>query len=290
MTPHSELLEILPEGLPANTSSSEAACLIAERIAGLPRGEAPRIAGINGAQGSGKSTLSRLVVEALSRFHGSRTVLLSLDDFYLGKPWRYRLESEVHPLCVTRGVPGTHDVQLMDETIAALERADPEDRTPLPRFDKLSDDRKPREEWPEFEGPPDVILLEGWCVGLLERDVPTWSGPVNELEEQEDPDGEWFRWSFEALRSEYPIIWDRIDMLVSIEVRDLEAVIASRLLQEEDLKEDGEHKRMDREAVTRFVQHYERYTRALWDAMPARADMLFRRDNQFGYSLVERES
>jgi len=42
---------------------------------------------------------------------------------------------------------------------------------------------------------------------------------------------------------------------------------------------------MDREQVTRFAEHYERYTRALWTAMPARADILLRRNESFGYSF-----
>ena len=47
-----------------------------------------------------------------------------------------------------------------------LSHAGPTDHTPLPRFDKLDDDRIPREDWPDFTGRPDVILLEGWCVGV----------------------------------------------------------------------------------------------------------------------------
>ena len=243
--------------------------------------------GINGAQGSGKSTVARLVADALERFHDLRPALLSLDNFYLGRPPRYRLESEVHPLCVTRGVPGTHDVPLMVQTFNALDCAGARTRTPLPAFDKLSDDRLAREVWPGFEGRPDVILFEGWCVGLQAEDVPDWAGPINALESEEDPEGEWFQWSLATLRDDYRAIWRRIELLVSIEMPDFEAVIESRLKQEQGLPESEEHPRMDREAITRFVQHYERFTRALWAAMPERADMLFRRDRDFGYSLVK---
>lgn len=278
MSAAEELLAGLPEGYPANRSSAQAACLIAERAAALPRGG---VIGLNGAQGSGKSTIAKLVGEALRRFHGLNPALLSLDDFYLTKAAREELAHTVHPLCATRGVPGTHDVPLMSKTFDALAAAGPADRTPLPPFDKLADDRLPEAQWSAFEGSPDLILLEGWCVGLRAEDVPAWRGPINELERESDPDGEWFAWSLAALREDYPAIWDRIALLVSIEVPDLDTVIASRLRQEQGLP--GDRPRMDRAKIVRFVEHYERYTRALWAAMPARANLLFRRSTGFDY-------
>ena len=280
--------ETLPEGFPANRSSAEAACAIAERIVNLRESAAPPLVGINGAQGSGKSTLVQLVAEALERFHGLRPCILSLDDFYFGKPARYQLGDKVHRLCETRGVPGTHDTILLIDTLDALDHAGPEDRTPLPRFDKLDDDRIARDDWPEFTGRPGVILLEGWCVGLRAEDVPPYAGPINTLEAAEDPDGTWFAWSLDELTNEYSKVWDRIALLVSIEVPDLETVIASRLKQEQGLAAESKRAGMDVAAVTRFVQHYERFTRALWAAMPQRADMLFRRDGDFGFAEVAR--
>ncbi|MBS1240560.1 MAG: hypothetical protein H6R45_1266, partial [Proteobacteria bacterium] len=234
------------------------------------------------------TTLVKLVAEALAKFHGLRPCLLSLDDFYLGQPPRHQLARLVHPLCETRGVPGTHDTILLGDALDALGRAGPDGRTALPRFDKLDDDRTSREEWPDFAGRPDVILLEGWCVGLRAEDVPPWTGPINALESVEDSEGTWFGWSLDELSTDYAAIWDRIALLVSIEVRDLETVIDSRLKQEEQLAAGGDRPRMDRIAVTRFVQHYERFTRALWAAMPMRADILFRRDGEFGFTEIAR--
>jgi D-glycerate 3-kinase len=282
-----ELLGSLPQGLPANRSSAEAATLIARHAAAMTHDGRQPVIGINGAQGSGKSTLARLAAEALQHLHGLRPALLSLDDFYLTKAARIALARTVHPLCATRGVPGTHDVPLMVRTFGALAAASPRDRTLSPAFDKLADDRLPEDRWPVFTGRPDLVLFEGWCVGLRAEDVPAWKGPINELEAEEDPDGKWFAWSLGALREDYPAVWDRISLLDSIEVPGLETVIASRLKQEQGLPDDSGRPRMDRAQIVRFVQHYERYTRALWAAMPTRADMLFRRDAAFDYTLVE---
>lgn len=282
MSAAEELVAALERDLPVNLSAAEAACQVAETIIS----RSASLIGINGAQGSGKSTLTRLVAEALARIHGRRVASLSLDDFYLTKVERERLAGEVHPLCRTRGVPGTHDLALLTTTIDRLTGATPSRPTLLPRFDKLADDRAPFGEWPTFVGRPDAILLEGWCVGVRTSDLPPYAGPINALERTEDLDGEWFRWSLATL-PEYEPVWDRLGLLVSIEVPDLETVIDSRLRQEQGLALTSGRAGMDRTAVTRFVEHYERYTRALWAAMPERADMLFRRDRELGFTLIK---
>jgi D-glycerate 3-kinase len=259
-----------------------AAALVAERIAALPRGAEPPLIGLNGAQGSGKSTLGGLIVEALERDHSLRAALLSLDDFYRTKAERERLAEEVHPLCRTRGVPGTHNVSRLETTLAGLALGD---EVSIPRFDKLADDRAPHDQWPVWSGRPDVVLLEGWCVGLLSEDVPAWSGPLNALEAECDPDGAWFAWSLAELEQDYDPLWRSFALLVSIEVPGWETVIESRVRQEKGLAAASGRQGMDRQQVIRFIEHYERYTRALWTAMPTRADMLLRRDEKFGYSF-----
>lgn len=275
----------MPDG--STFSGDEAAQLVAGRIAGLgPSGGRPRFVGLNGAQGSGKSTIARSIAEALGDEHGLSCATVSLDDFYLGRQARADLAASVHPLCATRGVPGTHDLVLMQATIAALSSAGPDDQTPLPRFDKLADDRLPRGRWDAWHGRPDCLLLEGWCVGVRRDDLPHWTGPINALEAEHDPKGEWHAWSRAALAG-YEPIWDAIDLLVSIEVPDLATVIDSRLKQEQGLAAASGRPTMDRAGVTRFVEHYERYTRALWSAMRQRADLLLRRDADFRFTLVE---
>jgi D-glycerate 3-kinase len=177
----------------------------------------------------------------------------------------------------------------MRRTIDALAGAEPDEVTRLPVFDKLADDRLPRGEWRRFRGRPDAVLLEGWCVGLLSGDLPPWQEPINVLERELDADGRWAAWSHAALERDYDDLWRSFTMLASIEVPDLDTVIASRLRQEQELTEKAGRAGMDLEEVTRFVQHYERHTRALWFAMPDRADLLLRRDTDYRYTLVKGE-
>jgi D-glycerate 3-kinase len=83
---------------------------IAERYAENPGGK-PLIVGINGAQGSGKSTLCKFL-EVLLVEHNQVGITLSLDDLYLTRAERLAAAADDHPLFATRGVPGTHDVEL----------------------------------------------------------------------------------------------------------------------------------------------------------------------------------
>ncbi|MDI6623654.1 MAG: FAD-binding domain-containing protein, partial [Brevundimonas sp.] len=135
--------------------------LVGGLIAHGPRdgsGRPPLIA-VVGAQGSGKTTLAR---EAAARFGAAQ---ISIDDVYLTRAEREALAREVHPLFVTRGPPGTHDLALLQGLIDALSTAGPDDQTLIPDFDKRGDDRRPRERWRAFRGRPSAVLFDAWCQG-----------------------------------------------------------------------------------------------------------------------------
>src|SRR5690606_5606704 len=117
--------------------------------------------------------------------------IISLDDVYLTHDARQHLAATVHPLLQTRGVPGTHDVDLGVDTMTRLIHAGAGDRTPLPRFDKAQDTQMPRNQWPVFEGPADVVIFEGWCVGARPQSDEALATPINALERDEDADGRW---------------------------------------------------------------------------------------------------
>lgn len=238
---------------------------IAERYEGRPL-----IVGINGAQGSGKTTLCRFL-EALLLEHNQRAVTLSLDEIYLTRAERAALAKDCHPLFATRGVPGTHDVALGQSILDSLVAGMPVD---LPRFEKAADDRA--SEVTEVLTRNDVILLEGWCVAALPQPGDALEDPVNRLEAEEDPQRVWRREVNRRLATDYAEFFGRIDLLVMLEVDGFEAVRGNRLRQEQKLaarRPDGAAV-MDEAALDRFVMHYERLTRWMLEEMPARADIV----------------
>ncbi|HEV2531584.1 kinase [Phenylobacterium sp.] len=234
---------------------------------------ATAIVALCGAQGSGKSTVAAATARMLEA-RGLATAVLSLDDLYLPHAARERLAREVHPLLITRGPPGTHDVELGLQTLNALAR---ERRIALPRFDKAADNPAPPLARPAFQGPADVILFEGWCVGARAQPREALRAPVNALEAREDADGRWRRFVNTALATAYPSLFDRHDVLALLAAPSFEVVAGWRAEQEAKLRARTGGG-MDEAQIARFVAHYERLTRWILDEMPARADRVFALD------------
>lgn len=264
---------IAAEGLPANYRAvvDQYWQPLTNHIARAAASRRPLIVGVNGAQGSGKSTLCRFL-EALLRARGLRAVTLSLDDLYLSRAERAEMAAEIHPLFATRGVPGTHAVGL---GLAIVEDVLAGRTFTLPRFDKATDDRA--SEGTQVSGPVDVLLFEGWCVGAAPQDNAALIAPVNALEADEDEDGLWRALVNRFLAEDYARLFALIDMLVMLKVESFDAVHANRALQEAKLQAANPHAPglMDEAALARFIAHYERLTRHMLDEMPTRADICF---------------
>ncbi len=272
---------IAAEGLPADfAQSARAICVpLADRILGHPP-KPGLVVGICGAQASGKSTLTA-VLKHLLQGAGLTVAVLSLDDLYLTHTQRQVLAREVHPLLAVRGVPGTHDVALGLEVLGSL--ACP-GQTLVPSFDKASDDRRP--QGASVAGPVDVILLEGWCVGAKPQDPAALAQAINDLEQEQDPDGRWRAFVNAALAGPYQTLFAAIDLLVLFQAPSFEVVLAWRREQEAKLRarlthEGGDLKRAMTDAgVADFIAHYERLTRHILAEMPGRADVVISLDGE----------
>jgi D-glycerate 3-kinase len=209
---------------------------------------------------------------------GLNAPVLSLDDLYLTLAERRELARMVHPLLLTRGVPGTHDVALGLEILDRLARLGSGESLALPRFDKANDDRAPEDTWPRVAGPVDVILLEGWCLGAEPQPAADLAAPINQLEAYEDSDGTWRRHVNARLEKDYPALWARIDLLVMLQAPSFAKVRAWRGEQERKLASALAASKataiMDEAALDRFLMHYERLTRHMLQTMPEKADVL----------------
>jgi D-glycerate 3-kinase len=235
----------------------------------------------NGSQGSGKSTQTRFLSLLLRHHFGLNSIDISIDDFYLTHAERQRLGREVHPLFVTRGVPGTHDVQLARDTFDCLRQASIESPCRLPRFDKSVDDRAALSEWSIVDAPVDVLLFEGWCNHAPVQSESQLATPVNALEASEDPDMTWRRHANEALRQYHEQLFDQADLLIHLKIPGFDSVYEWRGLQEQKLaaKSAGAGKAvMDDAALRRFIHHYERITRACLDQLPKQAQIVIELD------------
>ncbi len=240
----------------------------------------PLIVGINGAQGSGKSTLAACLVYLLQRQFQLRALSLSLDDFYFTRDERQRLAAGIHPLLATRGVPGTHDIALARKTLSDLQHQ----HLPvfIPRFNKAMDDRYPAEFAQCVNEPVDVIVLEGWCLGATAESQQMLDAPVNDLEANEDPQGNWRRYVNEQLALFYPKLFELIDIWVMLKAPSFDCVFNWRLEQEQKLKQSSPTQQhvMDEAQLARFIKFYQRITENTLNTLPARVHYLFELDEQ----------
>jgi D-glycerate 3-kinase len=213
------------------------------------------VVGVAGPQGSGKTTL----VKAYAGLHPG-VAHFSLDDVYLDAAARRALAMKVHPLFATRGPPGTHDLALLRDTLSQLQNADPDTRTHLPAFDKVSDNPVPKAQRPVFAGRPQLILLDGWCIGATAQAARDLEAAVNRLEAEGDLRGHWRGTVNDRLAAEYAAVFELLDTTLYMRAPSFEAVFNWRCEQEEGLLGRG-LTLADRERIGRFIAHFERITR-----------------------------
>jgi len=238
---------------------------------------APPVFGIAGLQGSGKSTLARQLVAA-GRSCGCEVVALSLDDFYRTRRERQALARDVHPLLATRGPPAAPAVALAGRTLSALCRLGDGETLALPAFDKAGDRRLPPSRWPQVTRRPDLVVFEGWFLGVPPEADAALATPINALERDEDPDGRWRRHCNEAL-AEYATLWCRINRLLFLQPPRFEVVPGWRGQPEQDLASRG-HGAMSAAELARFVLFFERVSRQALATLPRLADHVVPLDDE----------
>ena len=246
--------------------------LVGQLIADGPKERPPLIA-VVGAQGSGKTTLARA---AADRFGA---VQISIDDVYLTRAEREVMARDVHPLFVTRGPPGTHDLGLLQQLIDSLSSAGSDDETRIPDFDKRGDDRRPVGDWRVFRGRPSAILIDAWCLGALPEDPTAMAQPVNALETDQDRDGGWRRAVNGFVGGAYADFITRFDAVLFLRAPSFDVVLDWRCQQEADLLgvPPADLPAAERARLAGFIQYFERITRRMLDG-GVKADVVVQLD------------
>lgn len=225
----------------------------------------PAVVGISGAQGSGKSTLAdELVAQLLQQ--GIRAAAVSLDDYYLSKARRQQLALAIHPLLAQRGVPGTHDIA---RAIADAKAVLAGDEVTLPQFDKAMDEPVAALAAQQL----DMLIVEGWCLGVKPQTRAELAVPVNALEAGEDTDGRWRHYVNSQLAGLYADYWLLLKPLIWLKAPDWACVCRWRAKQEQQLwRERG--RGMTEAELVRFMLPFQRLTLASWRQLPSAADVV----------------
>ena len=219
------------------------------------------ILGLSGSQGSGKTTVTGILQIILKKFFKKNIYIISIDDFYKTLRDRNRMSQQKHSLFKTRGVPGTHDINLIKNFFISVKRKKFK-KIKLPKFNKSIDDRSKKNYWHNINKRPEIIILEGWCVGAKPQINSSLRKPVNILEKYEDKDLIWRKYANEKLKKEYKEVFAMIDYFIFMKVPNFKIVFKWRLLQENKLRKKLHYKKkiMTYSAIKRFIMFYQRIT------------------------------
>ena len=237
----------------------------------------PYIVGLSGGQGTGKTTISSIISIILSKYFKLNVFKISIDDFYKTREERFLLSKKEHPLLMVRGVPGTHDINIMLDSFKKLKRKKFKS-IKLPRFNKAIDDRYNKKLWYSVKRRPDVIIFEGWCVGAKAEKNNTLKTPVNSLEKLNDQKLIWRRFVNKQLKSKYKQLYDQLNCLLFIKSKKFSLLRQWRIKQEKKLrlknKRSNNHKIMSDKEIVNFMQTYQRVTQNMLKNVPKYASII----------------
>ena len=229
---------------------------------------------ISGSQGSGKSTLSKLIKIIIEKTSSKKVILLSIDDYYLSKIDRYNISQQIHPLLITRGVPGTHDIKKLKEHIGQFKKK----QFPIitPSFNKLKDDISKKTK---IFNEADILILEGWCCGSNPIENKFLYKNLNKIERDLDKDFKWRKYYNSKLKNEYQQIFKTFDRIIYLQPLSFQFVLKWRYAQEKNNAKKTKTKNfMNKNTTKNFILYYEKLTKWMIKNMPDKADMLIKVD------------
>ena len=237
----------------------------------------PYLVGLAGGQGTGKTTISSLIKIILTKYFKLKVFKISIDDFYKTKKERINLSKRIHPMLLTRGVPGTHDINMMLNFFRKV-KSKKFKRLKLPTFNKAIDDRFNKKRWYDLKEKPDVIIFEGWCVGAKAEKNNTLNKTINLMEKNKDKKKIWRKYVNQQLKSKYKNLYSQLNCLIYLRAKNFNLLQKWRLKQERKLllnsKKNSKLKIMNKEDVLSFMQTYQRVTQNMFKNMPKYASII----------------
>ena len=231
----------------------------------------PYFIGLAGGQGTGKTTISSILKIILTKYFKLNVFKISIDDLYKTRKDRMSLSKKIHPMLLTRGVPGTHDINIMIKFFENLKNKKFK-KLKLPTFDKSIDDRRSKKFWYTINNRPDVIILEGWCVGAKSENNKSLKRNVNSLEKTNDKMMIWRKFVNNNLKNSYKNLFSQINCLIYLKAKNFKLLQQWRLKQEKKLliksKQKKNSKIMNKAAVINFMQTYQRITQNMFKYAP----------------------
>ncbi|MEA5502162.1 glycerate kinase [Halotia wernerae UHCC 0503] len=206
------------------------------------------IQGILGGQGTGKTTMCQVLNLILQQL-GYRTLSLSLDDLY--KTYSDRLAlTQQDPRLIWRGPPGTHDIDLGLNVLDQIRQC--QNPIIVPRFDKSAYNGAGDRTTPEIVADIDIVLFEGWFVGVRPINSDVFDNAPPPIFTDEDK--EFARDMNRQLRDYLPL-WERLDSLILLYPTDYHCSLAWRKQAEQQMITAGKSG-MNESQIEEFVNYF----------------------------------
>ena len=230
---------------------------VVERITFLKKKRKNIFCLISGAQCSGKTTFAYHVKKNLEK-NKLKVLILSIDNFYLSKKERLKLSNKISKLFLIRGVPGTHNLNLLKKILKKF-RSNKKSEYKLPLFSKGHDDIL-KSKFINIQFPYDIFILEGWCVGHKECGNLKINMPINDVEKFLDKSLKWRKYVNIMSKKYYTSIYKKSDFSLFLKIPSFSQVFKWRKKQEHELPKKL---RMDDNQLKEFISFYQRITASL---------------------------
>jgi len=242
----------------------------------------PLIIGLAGGQGTGKTTITSIITIILKKYFKLDVFKISIDDFYKTIKQRILLSKNKHPLLMTRGVPGTHDIDIMLNFFKKIKVKNFK-ILKLPKFNKGVDDRCKQNLWYKIQSKPDVVILEGWCVGARSQNSKELKKLVNSLEKIHDQNFKWRQYVNYQLKTKYKKLFNQLDYIFFLKAKNFSLLRRWRLKQEKKLWLKSKNKKnlkiMNKNKVKNFMDTYQRITQQMFKDMPKYSSIVMNLNN-----------
>ena len=242
----------------------------------------PLIIGLAGGQGTGKTTIASIITIILKKYFKLDVFKISIDDFYKTIKQRTLLSKNKHPLLMTRGVPGTHDIDIMLNFFKRIKVKNFK-ILKLPKFNKGVDDRCKQSLWYKIQSKPDIVILEGWCVGARSQNSKELKKPVNSLEKTHDQNFKWRQYVNYQLKTKYKKLFNQLDYILFLKAKNFSLLRRWRLKQEKKLWLKSKNKKnlkiMNKDQVKNFMDTYQRITQQMFKDMPKYSSIVMNLNN-----------
>jgi len=221
--------------------------LAKQLVAWHEQAEGTLIQGILGGQGTGKTTLAAILTQILKHV-GLQVCQLSLDDLYKTYADRQQLQ-QIDPRLRWRGPPGTHDIDLGLEVLQQLKH---KHLAQVPRFDKSAWGGMGDRTLPETVNRTDIVLFEGWFVGVRPIDPAAFDSAPLPIETESDRA---FACDMNTRLADYLPLWNFLDRLIVLLPSDYRLSQLWRRQAEQAMIRAGQSG-MARTEVDEFVEYF----------------------------------